>query len=33
MNKKIVAAMLAGVMVLSLTACGGSGDKKESTSD
>ena len=33
MNKKTVAAMLAGVMVLSLTACGGSGDKKESTSD
>ena len=33
MNKKIVAAMLAGVMLLSLTACGGSGDKKESTSD
>ena len=25
--------MLAGVMLLSLTACGGSGDKKESTSD
>ena len=33
MNKRIVAALLAGVMAFSLTACGGSGDKKGSTSD
>ncbi len=33
MKKRVVAAMLAGVMALSLMACGGSSDSKSSSSD